>query len=357
MNLDSGGEVLDLVFGKCGNVCSHCPWSRYVRERSEPSAWDSYVKEVRKYVGYVPAKNPCHGCQTPDDKLAKNVGVHNFLRGCSARKCAFHCGVENCAYCSRYPCDKIEIMNASYTTESVEKRIGETLSNDKYEAYVKIFQGMKQLDKIRASLSADDLVSVKTVEIKTPRMTEFPKDLSVSKKEMKAYRILHQTLTDLARSDLGLKDTDTIATQDVLKTRRAIIFRLLWILGLYGELDETGASMNLGSIEIQTHKKGTKGMPNTEDSWMRLFNIMGEAGIKCEIVPQTKELYSPLNWLRDRILGTEESAWLLRASFDEALGGFQSLKTLQESAKTLDSRYGKRAYSRFAKADMRTLAA
>ncbi|MFW9800644.1 MAG: hypothetical protein ACFFD9_09420, partial [Candidatus Thorarchaeota archaeon] len=70
----------------------------------------------------------------------------------------------------------------------------------------------------------------------------------------------------------------------------------------------------------------------------------------------TKELYSPLNWLRDRIPGTDESAWLLRASFDEALGGFESLKTLQDFAKTLESTYGKRAYSRFSKADMRILA-
>ena len=78
------------VISKCGNLCSSCPWGIWIRKNQTDEEWDTYAADVKKYLGFSPAKNPCHGCQTPNEKLSKDVGVHNFLRGCSARKCAFH---------------------------------------------------------------------------------------------------------------------------------------------------------------------------------------------------------------------------------------------------------------------------
>ncbi|MFW9811679.1 MAG: hypothetical protein ACFFF9_04420 [Candidatus Thorarchaeota archaeon] len=74
------------VISKCGNICSSCPWRVWSRRGFTEEKWGSFFQDVKKYVGFSPPKNPCHGCQTPNEKLSKDVGVHNFLRGCSAQK-------------------------------------------------------------------------------------------------------------------------------------------------------------------------------------------------------------------------------------------------------------------------------
>ena len=187
------------VFSKCGNVCSSCPWGVWSRREITEESWDSFFQDVKKYVGYSPTKNPCHGCQTPTEKLSKDVGIHNFLRGCSARKCAFHNDFRNCAYCSRYPCDKIQLMNVANSREHAEARIGEPIPDDKYLAYVRIFEGMKNLDEIRAGLDKNQIRDVKTVERKPPRIVSFPE---VDKKHQK-FRSLHDVLSSIISSPCG----------------------------------------------------------------------------------------------------------------------------------------------------------
>lgn len=340
------------MISKCGNICSSCPWGVWIRRNQTEDEWDSYVEDVKKYVRYTPTKNPCHGCQTPNENLSKDVGMHNFLRGCSARKCAFHNDFRNCAYCSRYPCDKIKALNLSNRREVAEQRIGEPIPDDKYLSFVRIFEGKKTLDEIRSGLSPDQLQEVKTIDKKVPKIVVFPE---VNKKH-KLYKTLHNALSRIIASELELIDTDTLAGQDMLKRRRSVLLRTLWIVANYGRID--GASILVDSISIYTHKKGTSGFPTSEGGWKRWFDIISDAGIiaEMELAPLEKSnLISPTGWLRDRIPGSNDPAWHLRVSFDEELGGLQSLKTLQSYVKQLNKEYGKRAFSRFTKADMRFL--
>lgn len=340
------------VISKCGNMCSSCPWGVWVRRTQREEEWDSYVEDVKKYVGYSPTKNPCHGCQTPTENLSIDVGVHNFLRGCSARKCAFHNEVRNCAYCSRYPCDKIKSLNLSNSRQDAEERIGEPIPDDKYLQFVRIFEGMKNLDEIRSGLSSDQIQSVKTVEKKPPKIVTFPE---VKKKHMK-YKTLHDALTTIITSELGLVDTDAVAGQEMLKKRRAVLLRLLWIIANYGLID--GKNLTVDSITINTHKKGTSGFPTTEGGWKRWLETLSNVGIygSMKLAPLDKsELISPIGWLRDRIPGSNDPAWSLSVSLDEQYGGFETLKKLQVYVKELDEEYGKRSFGRFTKADMRFL--
>lgn len=333
-------------------MCSSCPWGVWVRKNQSPEEWVSYVEDVKKYVGYTPTKNPCHGCQTPTDRLANDVGVHNFLRGCSARKCAFQNDIRNCAYCSRYPCDKIKALNQSNSRETAEQRIGEPIPDDKYLSFVRIFEGKKTLDEIRSGLSSDKIQEVKTVDQKVPRIVTFPE----VKKKHERYSSLHNALTKIITSELGLMDIDTLAGQDMLKSRRAVLLRLLWIVANYGTIYDT--TLSVDSISISTHKKGTSGFPTSESGWTSWLEIISKIGIHGEmkLAPLDKsDLISPIGWLRDRIPGTHEPAWNLRVSLSGSLGGIESLKTLQSYVKQLSEQYGKRAYARFTKADMRFL--
>ncbi len=342
------------VISKCGNLCSICPWGRWIRENQQPADWEPFVEDVKKYIGYVPAKNPCHGCQTPNENLAKDVGVHNFLRGCAARKCAFDNEIENCAYCSRYPCDQIEALNRGNRREDAERRVGESIPADKYESYIRVFEGKKTLDEIRSSLRPDEIQEVKTIELKPPRIIPFP-DVTPEQKESE-FKTLHEVLSQIMDSRLGLKDADTLAGKELLERHRNVLSRLLWIAALYGKLE--GSQLYIDAITINTYKKGTSGFPTTESGWLRWLEVISEAGIGGELEYANinkSDLISPIGWLRERIHGSNEPAWWLKISFHDTLGGAATLRTLSSYVSEIDKRFGKQAYGRFKKADMRFL--
>ena len=343
--------IMKPVISKCGNLCSVCPWGHWIRIDQSTAEWESYAEDAKKYLGYMPAKNPCQGCQTPNEKLVKDVGVHNFIRGCSARKCATHNGFENCAFCSRYPCDKIQTMNRVDRLDEAERRLGESIPNDKYQAFIRPYEGKKTLDEIRAGLEPDQIREVEAVDSKTPKPLAFPK-VKMDKKN-KAHMTLHDTLSKVITSSLGLNDIDTIAGQELLIVRRELLMRLLWIIGRYGTFRDTKVSVD--SITINTNKAGTSGFPTSEDAWRRWLDSMSGIGILCELEFSTRErdkIMTPTGWLRERIPVTGEPVWFLKVSFDDALGGITSLKTLQSYVKALDEKKGKRAYAAFKKADM-----
>jgi len=241
-------------------------------------------------------------------------------------------------------------MNVANSREHAEARIGQSIPDDKYLAYVRIFEGMKNLDEIRAGLDKDQIKDVKTVERKPSRIVSFPE---VDKKYQK-FRSLHEVLSRIISSELGLKDTDTIAVQELLKDRRAVLLRLLWIVANFGQYKD--GRLIVDSISINTHKKGTSGFPTSEDGWWRWIDHLSLVGIKGEMVlaPLDKsELTSPMGWWRERIPGTDDPVWHLTVGFDSALRGSETVRMLQSYARQLSSEYDRKAYSRFVKADMR----
>ena len=138
------------IVAKCGNLCDKCPWSKSIRERMTSEEWEAYRPGIKKYLGYnIQDLKPCSGCQTPTEELHKEVGVHNYLRGCAVRKCSLINAVETCAQCSRFPCQELKTRGQSYTREAVEKRLGEPVLKTDYILYLEPFQGLEHLMKIR----------------------------------------------------------------------------------------------------------------------------------------------------------------------------------------------------------------
>jgi hypothetical protein len=351
-NLVIIARIMSRVNGKCGHICSECPWGIWSRKKLTPDDWNSFAEDVKKHLGYTPAKNPCHGCQTPNEELSKNVGVHNFLRGCSARSCAFYNEFQNCAYCSRYPCDKIEAMNLENDRTAVEARLGFTLPEEKYQAYVRVFEGKKSLDRIRANLKPSEILKAKVIESKLPNIVPFPSG-KLGKKEIQ-FKELHEKLSEITSSTFGIRNNDVVSGQEMMETRREIALRTLWIAARYGSIQ--GGKLVVDSILINTHKKGTSGFPTTESAWKRWFSILRGIGINCEIefadIDEDRRK-SPIGWLRERIPGTEDPAWFLKMSFDESLESSSFLKVLKGYADALEEKFGNRAFGNFKKVDMR----
>lgn len=330
---------------KCGNDCYRCPWSIHLRNRLSNEEWETFRVGVKKYVGYVIQDlKPCHGCQTPTEELAKDVGVHNYLRGCPARKCAQHNGIKNCAYCSRFPCYQIKSMNQSYNRETVEARLGEPVPEDAYENYVEPFQGRRHLEQIRSELGDSEIVEMMPVKAKIVKTVLFPEGIEYD--DHGSYREIHSLITDVAASSLGLYDIDTFAVSEQLKKRRNGVFRFLWVLGLYGVVKEN--EMVLDSISYFKNKMGE--MPSTLSSMNQYLNILQSLRVEGELVTLNEsDWLLPSGFLRTRARKSSDPVWELLFTHKKS-GFFKDLKYYTEA---LYDKSQNRGLIKFRKADMR----
>jgi len=87
----------------CGIVCTRCPAYRFPRigERLGLAGLAQAVLKrgmKDKPEGYV----ICDGCTAIDARCVKHC------LACPVRCCAMETGVENCAHCARFPCERLQ---------------------------------------------------------------------------------------------------------------------------------------------------------------------------------------------------------------------------------------------------------
>ena len=347
---------MEQAISKCGNYCGTCPWGCFVRSRISEEGWESYRNDAKKYVGFTPTAKPCQSCQTPNEKLAKDVGVHNFVRGCLARECATQNGIQNCAYCSRYPCDWIEARVGEITRESVSERLGEPVPDKAHEQFIEPFQGKAHLDVIRASLNSDDVIESKTVEPPVKSVIDYPAKVRIQGIRSSDLKAVHTFLSTLANATFGLNHPDTIAGAGIIKDRRDILWRLLWTIILNGEPRNGGKNLAMDGVTYAEHKKGRDPL-TTQFRANMYFKMLGDLGIDAELIQLHDKWTTDMRFLRTHIPRTHKPAWELVVSFNDEIGGKSTLEALRAYVDRLTKEYEKRAFSRFAKADMRFLSA
>jgi len=114
---------MERIVAFCGLICTDCKALIATREnddakrREVAEAWSkAFGREIK------PEEINCDGCLTMD-------GRHiNYCNICEIRKCGMEKGVENCAYCVDYNCEKLtEILWASpeakKTLEEIRKQL------------------------------------------------------------------------------------------------------------------------------------------------------------------------------------------------------------------------------------------
>ena len=105
---------MSRIIAVCGLVCNDC--IAYIATQKNDDkmreevveAW-STEKERLKLEDV-----DCDGC---------TVGkrLYDFCSVCEVRKCGLEKGIENCAYCDKYPCEKLEKLWKSFRTVSGEE--------------------------------------------------------------------------------------------------------------------------------------------------------------------------------------------------------------------------------------------
>jgi hypothetical protein len=85
----------------CGIVCTDCRAFRASQandaqlKKKVARAWSTKQEMLR------PEDIDCDGCLAPGQRLFR------FCRTCDVRRCGQERGIENCAYCSEFPCEKL----------------------------------------------------------------------------------------------------------------------------------------------------------------------------------------------------------------------------------------------------------
>lgn len=326
------------LFAKCGNNCGRCPSYRENLQTDEDRQRCS--DGWHKYLGFrlSPSKlRLCDGCPMPNEE-----NPILYRSGCNVRRCAIFNGVETCAQCSAHPCEGLVALQ-DVNREEIEARLGAPIPREDYLTFIEPYENLRHLDEIRASLGPEEIVEPTKPPPFKPKMVDFPEDLPFSKEETSAFKALHRLMRTI-----NTVDADTYVMQERLKKKREYFLKLLWTFGLWGELKEENGSHLVVDSETYTAQK----IPSSS-YYSRVvkhyFGTLEEYGVHCEIVPLMESGWlTPGGALR-------EKGWLMKMAFDDSAGGVSALKALQSYTARLNEEYGKEAFRRFSKVDMRVL--
>jgi hypothetical protein len=116
------------ILAYCGLTCHSCPIYVATREKDEEKKHEMRIEiahQIKKLYGQECKPEDvtdCDGCRTKSGRLL--VGS----KKCQIRKCASRKGVENCAHCDEYACEKLAEFFATEAHAHAKERLDEIRS-------------------------------------------------------------------------------------------------------------------------------------------------------------------------------------------------------------------------------------
>jgi hypothetical protein len=210
---------------------------------------------------------------------------------------------------------------------------------DEYLTFIEPYECRRHLDELHATLGSGEIVGMTRVAV-NQRLVGFPDDMSLPAQEITALRALHRLL-----GEVGSAGGISYADQAILQKRRRNLIKLLWVWGLYGEAIEGGGPGLVLDSETYLAQK----LDSDYSKLTGYLETLAEYGIHCKHVPLIEK-----GWRTPR--GTlRKNGWLIKISLDGEAGGSPALEALRFYTAALDEAYGKGAFRRFSRADMRVL--
>ncbi len=128
------------VLTRCGYRCDLCLAYRPNIEKNDrrqllSDGW-------HRYFGFrIPSADIiCDGCMSSDNPRLID-------KNCPVRPCVIAKGLENCANCKEYVCDKLK--ERIVDPAEVKRRYGRPIPEKDYELFIKPYASRERLDKIR----------------------------------------------------------------------------------------------------------------------------------------------------------------------------------------------------------------
>ncbi len=133
---------MEPILTRCGYRCDLC-LAYKPNIAKNPSNQQKLSDGWFKYFGFriAPADICCDGCMADDPKLID--------QSCPVRPCVIARGLDNCAQCEHYVCEKLTQRLVVY--EEVKDRAGGEMPEEDYLSFVKPYENKRRLDALKAS--------------------------------------------------------------------------------------------------------------------------------------------------------------------------------------------------------------
>lgn len=128
------------VLSRCGYRCDLC-LAYLPNIKREPANQQKLSDGWFKYFGFriEPQDIWCEGCMHDSPRLID--------QGCPVRPCVIHKGLENCAACDEYVCEKLQERIVSF--EEVRRRFGQNIAHDDYYCFIQPYENKRRMDIFR----------------------------------------------------------------------------------------------------------------------------------------------------------------------------------------------------------------
>ena len=314
---------------KCGCDCIKCPTYRgnlnTFEDRQKCSlGWEKYLN-IKLSAEKL---RPCDGCSLSDKE--RRV----FYLNCKIRKCALINNIENCAFCKAFPCDELLNVHTIQKIESRETFIRQTgihIPENDYRLFIEPYAGLEKLKRIRGSLQAGKIRDFKKHNLKI-KFAPFKAPSGAGKAYERIYDLI---------SNLCVEQDVSYARLLTAEKRRERLLKIIWSVGMWGEIDNSGKFLVIDSKTFSDLKLSVMYKSLLED-----FQFLKQHSVNCEIIP-----LMPERWLTP-MGGLRKEGWVFRISFDDGRYGDDVLLSFREYINRLKKRYGDKAFRYFKNADM-----
>ncbi len=115
----------EKIIAFCGILCSECPAFLATQADDQEALAKQAAEWSSEEYALTAGDLICDGCIYEDKRAAK------FCVECNVRQCAIAKGVETCAHCDDFPCDKLEkpwawSVDAKTTLEEIRQMLKES---------------------------------------------------------------------------------------------------------------------------------------------------------------------------------------------------------------------------------------
>ena len=140
MPRDKDERIMQPILTRCGYRCDLCLAYKPNVDANPPNR-QILSDGWHQYFGFrLPADAICcDGCMAEDPKLID--------QSCPVRPCVIERGLENCAQCEDYICEKLTERLVIF--EEVQHRVGFEIPEQDYVRFIRPYENKRRLDGLR----------------------------------------------------------------------------------------------------------------------------------------------------------------------------------------------------------------
>jgi hypothetical protein len=330
---------MNAFIAKCGCNCTACPTYKdniqNIEQRTAcSSGWDMYLG-----IKLSPEKlRACDGCSLPDSERK------TYYLNCKVRKCSIENGIDNCAYCSAFPCKELESVHGIQVIRSKDdftSLMGKDITEADFQRFIEPYAGLKHLTEIRNHLKESEIVHYKKFDTQI-KINKFPDD------SMKDTRVRHglKRIYELI-STLALYSNVSYARYLTLRRKREQLLKLLMAFGIYGRKGKAEKNFLELDAEIYLSQK----LPGMYNKLLDCLDELKEYRIFGEII-----VLDPKTW-QTPTGGLRSKDWKIRITFGEELTDSEDLEIFRKYLIKLNEKFGNNVYKHFNMADLSVMIA